>query len=316
MGLNGPEWAGPQCGGGVHYQFTTHPTEEAKFRESDEIKFEQRKKKPEISSYQPIISILRKMAAEDEEPKKRRMVVESLGWLTESSIMPKKHRAIAGVGASSIMELKAQLYQSQEESKKSKELAGSDIEFHRAKKRITAHDGFSAKNSGVDARAHKDKLELKAVRDGSASYAALERKAALYDKLARGELSDEEDKEKYCVDFFGKRVEQDELQQTQHRDSPAVVSPENQDGEINASTLFSTKPLGLGRADATVDNDIHKRFVREVHEEANQAREMASKLKLRREEQAAARREKLKQAYIRKQLERLKTASCNKEQTE
>ncbi|XP_070678047.1 uncharacterized protein [Malus domestica] len=257
-----------------------------------------------------------KMAAEDEEPKKRRMVVESLGWLTESSIMPKKHRAIAGVGASSIMELKAQLYQSQEESKKSKELAGSDIEFHRAKKRITAHDGFSAKNSGVDARAHKDKLELKAVHDGSASYAALERKAALYDKLARGELSDEEDKEKYCVDFFGKRVEQDEPQQTQHRDSPAVVSPENQDGEINASTLFSTKPLGLGRADATVDNDIHKRFVREVHEEANQAREMASKLKLRREEQAAARREKLKQAYIRKQLERLKTASCNKEQTE
>ncbi|XP_050147548.1 uncharacterized protein LOC126622911 [Malus sylvestris] len=313
---NGPEWAGPQCGGGVHYQFTTHPTEEAKFRESDEIKFEQRKKKPEISSYQPTISILRKMAAEDEEPKKRRMVVESLGWLTESSIMPKKHRAIAGVGASSIMELKAQLYQSQEESKKSKELASSDIEFHRAKKRITAHDGFSAKNSGVDARAHKDKLELKAVHDGSASYAALERKAALYDKLARGELSDEEDKEKYCVDFFGKRVEQDEPQQTQHRDSPAVVSPENQDGEINASTLFSTKPLGLGRADATVDNDIHKRFVREVHEEANQAREMASKLKLRREEQAAARREKLKQAYIRKQLERLKTASCNKEQTE
>ncbi|TQD89865.1 hypothetical protein C1H46_024567 [Malus baccata] len=31
-----------------------------------------------------------------------------------------------------------------------------------------------------------DKLELKAVHDGSASYASLERKAALYDKLARG----------------------------------------------------------------------------------------------------------------------------------
>ncbi|KAM1762145.1 hypothetical protein ACFX12_004829 [Malus domestica] len=255
------------------------------------------------------------MAEEEEEPKKRRVVVESLGWLTESSIMPKKHRAIGGVGASSIMELKAQLYQSQEESKKSKELAGSDIEFHRAKKRITAHDAFSAKNSGVDARAHKDKLELKAVKDGSASYAALEKKAALYDKLARGELSDEEDKEKYCVDFYGKRVDHDKPQQTQHHDSPAVISPENQDGESNASTLFSTKPLGLGRADATVDNDIHKRFVREVHEEANQAREKASELKQRREEQGASRREKLKQAYIRKQLERLKAASSNKEQT-
>lgn len=91
----------------------------------------------------------------EEEPKKKRVVVESLGWLTESTIMPKKHRAIAGVGASSIMELKAQLYQSQEDSKKSKDLAGPDIEFHRAKKKITAHDAFSAKNSGVDTRAHK-----------------------------------------------------------------------------------------------------------------------------------------------------------------
>lgn len=86
---------------------------------------------------------------------KKRVVVESLGWLTESSIMPKKHRAIGGVGASSIMDLKAQLYQSQEDSKKSKELSGADIQFHRAKKKIVPNDSFSAKNSGVDARAHK-----------------------------------------------------------------------------------------------------------------------------------------------------------------
>ncbi|PQQ04475.1 uncharacterized protein Pyn_15765 [Prunus yedoensis var. nudiflora] len=250
----------------------------------------------------------------EEETKKRSVVVESLGWLTESSIMPKKHRAIAGVGASSIMELKAQLYKSQEDSKKSKEFAGSEVEFHRAKKKITSHDPLSAKNSGVDARANKDKLELKAVNDGSASYAALERKAALYDKLVKGELSDEEDKEKYCVDFFCKRVDQDEPQQTQHHDSPAVVSSENQDGESDASMLFSMKPLGLGRAAATMDNDVYKSFVREVHEEANVAREKASELKQRREEQAVARREKLKQAYIRKQLEKLKAAS-NKEQT-
>lgn len=48
---------------------------------------------------------------------------------------------------------------------------------------------------------------------------------------------------------------------------------------------------------------------REVHEEANQAREEVSELKLRRQEQAMARREKLKQAYLRKQLEKLKAAS-------
>lgn len=50
--------------------------------------------------------------------------------------------------------------------------------------------------------------------------------------------------------------------------------------------------------------------IREVHEEANQAREKVSELKLRRQEQLAARREKLKQAYLRKQLEKLKASKA------
>ncbi|KAB1221349.1 hypothetical protein CJ030_MR2G005410 [Morella rubra] len=247
----------------------------------------------------------------EEGDRKRRVVVESLGWLTESSIMPKKHRAIEGVGPSSIMELKAHLYKSQEESKKTKELGGvpDSVTVHRAKPKISAHDPLSAKNSGVQARALKDKLELKAVKDGSASYAALERKAKLYNKLARGELSDEEDKEKYCVDFFRKNIEEDEPHLTQDQNSTSMVPPENGDGDNNASFLFTTKPVGLGRTAGTLDNDEHKRFVREVHEEANQAREKASELKLRRQEQAAARREKLRQTYLRKRLENLKSAS-------
>lgn len=48
---------------------------------------------------------------------------------------------------------------------------------------------------------------------------------------------------------------------------------------------------------------------REVHEEVNQAREKVSELKMRRQMQAEARREKLKQAYLRKQLDKLKAAS-------
>lgn len=252
---------------------------------------------------------------EESQSKKTTRVVESLGWLTESSIMPKKQRAIAGVGPSSILELKAQLYKSQDESKKTKELSGPDLHFHRAKKILPAPNLFSAKNSGVDARALKDKLELKAVNDGSVSYAALEKKAELYEKLARGELSDEEEKEKYCVDFFRKNVEQDESEQPRDQDaSSATVPPESEDVENDASFWFKTKPLGLGRVAATLDNDEHKRFVREVHEEVNQAREKASELKLRRQEQAATRREKLRQAYLKKRLENLKAAS-NAEQT-
>ncbi|KAH1091065.1 hypothetical protein J1N35_018322 [Gossypium stocksii] len=246
-----------------------------------------------------------------EEERKKRVVVESLGWLTESSIMPKKHRAIEGVGVSSILELKAHLYKSQEESKKSKELTGSDVDYHRAKKKISAQDTFSFKNSGVESRALKDKLELKAVNNGSVSYAALEKKAELYDKLVKGELSDEEDKEKYCVDFSRKGFELEKSEPSKVDPDFGNLGAEDEGGgEIDdGHALFKTKFVGPGRTGGTINNDEHKRFVREVHEEANQAREMVSELKLRRQEQAIARREKLRQAYLRKQLEKLKAAS-------
>ncbi|KAK6124088.1 hypothetical protein DH2020_042173 [Rehmannia glutinosa] len=299
---------------------------------------------------------------EEESKTSKKRVVESLGWLTESSIMPRKHRAIEGVGASSILELKAQLYKSQEESKRNPKepIHSADhnyaqhLEVHRAKQKISANDAFSHKNSGVDARAAKyvnslnytlisvvkllligiycwcagavglssasesvvlfvnehdfrDKLELKAVKDGSASYAALERKAKLYNKLVRGEISDEEDEEKYCVDFFRKGLEQDESQMPQGTENSMVQA---QDVDGDDLLLNNTKPAGVGRTSATVDRSQHKHFVMEVHEEANQAREKVSELKMRRQEQAAARREKLKQAYLRKQLEKLKASKA------
>ncbi|XP_058731281.1 uncharacterized protein At4g18257-like [Vicia villosa] len=245
------------------------------------------------------------MTGTEEPPAKKRVVTESLGWLTESSIMPKKHRAIEGVGASSILELKAQLYKSQEDSRKSRELSGPDAEFQRAKSFIASKDHFSNKNSGVDSRALKDKLELKAVNDGSVSYAALEKKAALYDKLVKGELSDEEDKEKYCVDFFRKGNDGDDVSTT----SNVFQENERRDGDGDAFSQFNVKPAGLGRAAGVVDGDEHKRNIREVHEEANLAREKTSEIKLRRQEQLAAQRKKLKQAYLRKKLEQLKSAS-------
>lgn len=107
----------------------------------------------------------------------------------------------------------------------------------------------------------RDKLELKAVNDGSVSYAALEKKAQLYDKLVRGELSDEEDQEKYCVDFFRKGVEQDEPPPTRD-DAPRNEDVAAADGDDDASLLFNLKPVGLGRTAGAVDNAEHKRNIR------------------------------------------------------
>ncbi|KAJ3704366.1 hypothetical protein LUZ61_008071 [Rhynchospora tenuis] len=259
------------------------------------------------------------MAAAPREEKEKRedksIRMESLGWLTESAVMPKKHKAIEGVGAASIVQLKAQLYRTQEEARKAKDSdpssssAASAADASRARKRSA--DVFSQKNSGVDTRAHKDKLEMKAIKDGSVSYAALEKKAALYEKLSRGELSDEEEKEKYCVDFFQKTMEHDRSlpSNSQHNDNANGVDLPLRDGDRDGDgvndAFFSSRPFGLGHAASTVDRDEHKRFVREVHEEVNQAREKTSTLKMKRQEQEATRREKLRQAYLKKQLDKL-----------
>ncbi|XVE97821.1 hypothetical protein REPUB_Repub03eG0052000 [Reevesia pubescens] len=48
------------------------------------------------------------------------------------------------------------------------------------------------------------------------------------------------------------------------------------------------------------------RMVPEVHEAANQVREKLSELKMRMQEQASARPEKLRQTYLQKQMEKLK----------
>ncbi|KAG8077482.1 hypothetical protein GUJ93_ZPchr0007g4978 [Zizania palustris] len=169
----------------------------------------------------------------------RRM--ESLGWLTESAVMPKKHKAIEGVGAASILDLKAPR---RRPASPPHEEAGRALRPPRRKE-------------------FRDKLELKAVKDGSVTYSALEKKAELYEKISR--------------------------------------EPEND----NDDSMPSAKLMGLGRTGTTIDRDEHKRFVREVHEEVSEARQKASTLKSRRQEQEAARREKLRQTYLRKRLEKL-----------
>ena len=111
---------------------------------------------------------------------------------------------------------------------------------------------------------YRDKLALKAVSDGSASYAALEKKAELYEKLARGELPDEEDNEKYCVDFFRKGQDEDGVRNLQANASSSCKIPEMENGEYDDFIPFHSKPIGLGRTTGIVDIDEHKRFVRLV----------------------------------------------------
>lgn len=102
------------------------------------------------------------------------------------------------------------------------------------------------------------------MKDGAVSYAALEKKAQLYEKLVRGELSDEEAEEKYCVDFSRKGIAHEEYPRpSSTRNNSISAPPEDlkQDGQDNDS-LFSTKFAGLGHAIGTADVSQHVRMVR------------------------------------------------------
>lgn len=240
--------------------------------------------------------------------------VESLGWLTESSVMPKKKRAIEGVGASSIVELRAQLYRTQEDSKRLKD-GDPDAVAHRSRKKT---DTFAKKNTGVEERAIRDKLQLKAETDGSASYAALERKAQLYDKLVRGELSDEEDRERYSVDFLRKGLLEDEFRELETEGQVLVTSAVDSREDVPPEPSSTDRRSGIGWSSDKVAGAAreHKVLVRQVNEETIEAREQATLLKQRRQIQAQKSREKLKQAFLKKKLEKLKAAEKKQKDAE
>eukprot|EP00897_Mesotaenium_endlicherianum_P005869 jgi/Mesen1/530/ME000104S10627 len=258
-----------------------------------------------------------------ETVEERQERVGSLGWLTESAIMPKKQRLIEGVGASSIVELRAQLFKSQEEAKRSRESTGDGIEAIPRKKAVVGGDGlFSGKNSGVEERANRDKLHLKGVDDGSAVQRALERKSELYGRIARGEVSDEEELEKYSIDFLRKgflteeKEEMDAEVREMQRQRLAEPWSQRGDQDPDAAAARATRDedgsAEGAKSDVGVDwpsqvrsaNTGQKQFIREVNEQTIVARERAASLKHQRLTQAQKHREKLRQAFLKKNLEK------------
>lgn len=125
-----------------------------------------------------------------------------MGWLTESSQQPKRHRYIEGVGGRGLPEMQAQLYKLEQQAA-AKKASGQSL----SKPRRVPAGALGASNSGVDTRNQKDLRDAPTDANRlAASEAALEWKAQLYAKLARGEEVSAED-DSYNVDFFAKAGE-------------------------------------------------------------------------------------------------------------
>ncbi|KDD76671.1 hypothetical protein H632_c142p0 [Helicosporidium sp. ATCC 50920] len=124
-----------------------------------------------------------------------------LGWLGQSSILPRKKRVIEGVSGSSLLGLQAALYDSQQGGPTSTPSLTRREGLSTGLFRHGKAEGLAGRNKGIDARNASDAAKSEASKAQAAT--ALERKARLYEDLAAGRASTEAGKD-FEVDFESK----------------------------------------------------------------------------------------------------------------
>ncbi|NXL45253.1 CC174 protein, partial [Podilymbus podiceps] len=136
------------------------------------------------------------------------------------------------VAASSLVDLKAELFRKQEEFKKEKLLKDAGI-FAKPKTSNKKPSIWSKQNTGVANRAEKDveqKAEEEHILDQSRK--KLEEKAKLYEKMTKGDFPDEETEDLYLVDFTQKIIDkQHEVQELYQSEAARKTSEEEKDDE-------------------------------------------------------------------------------------
>ncbi|XP_062853080.1 coiled-coil domain-containing protein 174 [Trichomycterus rosablanca] len=117
------------------------------------------------------------------------------------------------VTASSLVDLKAELYRKQEAFKQERlgQDAGTAVKSHTTNKKPNI---WSKPNQGVNERAQKD-VEKTAEEEQKLdkSRQKLEEKARLYEQMTKGDFPDEETESLYLVDFTQKLIEQKKVSQ-------------------------------------------------------------------------------------------------------
>ncbi|GAB4814042.1 hypothetical protein N2152v2_001088 [Parachlorella kessleri] len=244
------------------------------------------------------------------EPQDKKAVprsVESLGWLSQSGVQPKKQRLIEGVSASSLVAFKSELYKVQQQQEAVKEGLLDPEELRQRRKGLAGL--LERSNAGVAERDSKDRLEIKTTSDRAAeAYAALERKAQLYERLARGEAVD--DDARFEVDFLLKE-----------REAPAVDTAElaayTQTGGMSSADMAQERERRAweDQAHETMaaaerreeERERRRQVLDEVIDETEADKQRAAELKQRRQAAEQQKREKLKAAFLKKQLEAMKT---------
>uniref|UniRef100_I3KS79 Coiled-coil domain containing 174 n=1 Tax=Oreochromis niloticus TaxID=8128 RepID=I3KS79_ORENI len=152
--------------------------------------------------------------------------------------MDKKKKPL-DVTASSLVDLKAELYRKQEQFKREKlgqETSGAGV---KEKSKDKKPNIWSKQNAGVSARAAKDAEQLEEERSTiDTARRKLEEKARLYEQMTKGDFPDEETEGLFLVDFTQKIIDkkretlaQKEKEDEERLSSSPVPPPENPDEE-------------------------------------------------------------------------------------
>ena len=251
----------------------------------------------------------------------------SLGWRVQSSRCPSKARVIEHVSAKSLLALQAQVLRERARaaahasaggrhagSMTSSSLVGVSGRDVRRARRGKEVDGDGVANPGVRERAARDATvtidtSVRGVRH------ALERKSALYDKLARGEveIGDGERGDGYDVDFAAKARNRDDDEDDSRSRTYDVDGLEHvRQGDMMSDDV--RRELDRRRWEAMVDAEEaaaeraaeERAVIFDIEKNTERARDSVADLKRAREDVEAKKRERLKAAFMKKQLAKMK----------
>lgn len=271
--------------------------------------------------------------------------VESLGWLASSGVQPRKRKEISGaqqadacllvrslplsrpawlcppappitgVSNSSLLALKAQLAEAQQEATAVREgrLDAEDLKRRRGGGGPGGL-GLAGRNAGVAARDARDRLQLKtAGQQLDDSRAALERKAALYERLAAGEEpEDERQLELYEVDFAVKPIDTAALAAGSQGRGGGLLSDDMAAERARREWEAEARDNLAREGDAAAAREATVAAIEEAAAEAEEERAAAARARASRADAEARKRERLKAAFMKKQLAALKQQQQHK----
>jgi hypothetical protein len=153
----------------------------------------------------------------------------SLGWQTESALLPSKAKPIA-VDGKSLLSLKAVVFDQEKKVTSSRSNQDEKYLKHRSSNSSKAKDPMLGSNKGIETRQNKDaQLRLKEEKSESVVEASLKAKAKLYDEIASRKTLANSTSSSFLVNFQEKEHIRlvDEVTETNHRSHDA--SNENEE---------------------------------------------------------------------------------------